>query len=189
MSQKSSHYIDNAKFYAEMAAHVKACKIAKKKNLKKPQIPRYVGECFIKIATNLSSKPNFASYTYREEMVGDAIENCVMYCENFDPEKSKNPFAYFTQIVYFAFLRRLEKEKKQLYVKYKSTEQVGLLEEFSSSMTNDGSDNDPRTQREDMYENLSEFIETYESKMKAKKLRKPKNLLSIIEGTDEPGIV
>jgi hypothetical protein len=70
----------------------------------------------------LSQKPNFANYPFKEEMIGDGIENCLMYAHNFNPRKSKNPFSYFTQIIYFAFLRRIEKEKKQAYVKLKMTE-------------------------------------------------------------------
>jgi len=82
------------------------------------------------IATNVSMKPNFISYTFRDEMIGDAIENCCQYFDNFDPKRSKNPFAYFTQITWYAFLRRIHKEKKQLYAKYKAHEQIGVLGEL-----------------------------------------------------------
>ena len=95
---------------------------AQEKNEPRPLIPDYVGECFMKIAQRLSFRPNFINYAFREEMISDGIENCVMYASNFDHEKSSNPFAYFTQITYYAFLRRIEKEKKQAYVKYKLTE-------------------------------------------------------------------
>ena len=84
-----------------------------------PIVSDYMGECFYKIATHLSYRPNFINYTYREEMVGDGIENCIRYAKNFNPEKSKNPFAYFTQIIYYAFLRRIAKEKKQTTIKEK----------------------------------------------------------------------
>ena len=90
-----------------------------------PPIPEYIGECFYKIATHLSYRPNFINYTYREEMIGDGIENCVQYIHNFDPNKSNNPFAYFTQIIYYAFLRRIQKEKKQLEIKTKIIERTG----------------------------------------------------------------
>ena len=88
----------------------------------KPQVTEYIGECFCLIAERLSTRPNFINYPYRDEMIGDAIENCLMYAANFDPEKSKNPFAYFTQITYFAFLRRIKKEKDQDKIKYKLME-------------------------------------------------------------------
>ena len=78
----------------------------------KPPVTNYIGECFLKIANGLSYRPNFINYTYRSEMVSDGIENCLQYIHNFDPEKSKNPFAYFTQIIYYAFLRRIQKEKE-----------------------------------------------------------------------------
>ena len=94
----------------------------------KPPIPNYLGECFLKIATHLSYKPNFVNYMFREDMISDGIENCVQYIHNFDPEKSKNPFAYFTQIIHYAFLRRIGKEKKQLEIKTKIIEKTGFDE-------------------------------------------------------------
>ena len=94
----------------------------------KPKIPNYLGECFLKIATHLSYKPNFVNYMFRDDMISDGIENCVQYIHNFDPEKSKNPFAYFTQIIHYAFLRRIQKEKKQLEIKTKIIERTGFDE-------------------------------------------------------------
>ena len=118
----SEHYVKNADFLSALIDHKKACDVAKESGSTQPRIPNYIGECFLKIAEHLSYRPNFMNYPYREEMVGDGIENCLMYAHNFDPEKSKNPFSYFTQIIYFAFLRRIEKEKKQSYIKYKIME-------------------------------------------------------------------
>jgi len=94
----------------------------------KPKIPNYLGECFLKIATHLSYKPNFVNYMFRDDMISDGIENCVQYIHNFDPEKSNNPFAYFTQIIHYAFLRRIQKEKKQLEIKTKIIERTGFDE-------------------------------------------------------------
>ena len=94
----------------------------------KPPIPNYLGDCFLKIATHLSYKPNFVNYMFREDMISDGIENCVQYIHNFDPEKSSNPFAYFTQIIHYAFLRRIQKEKKQLEIKNKIIERSGFDE-------------------------------------------------------------
>ena len=94
----------------------------------KPPITNYLGECFLKIATHLSYKPNFVNYMFRDDMISDGIENCVQYIHNFDPEKSKNPFAYFTQIIHYAFLRRIRKEKKQLEIKTKIIEKTGFDE-------------------------------------------------------------
>jgi hypothetical protein len=136
--KKTKHYVNNADFLAALIEYKKQCDEAKKKNKPEPAIPNYIGECFLKIADHLSRKPNFISYSFRDEMIADGIENCLMYFRNFDPDKSKNPFAYFTQIIYYAFLRRIMKEKKQLYVKYKATEQIGILDEFEMLEDSDG---------------------------------------------------
>jgi len=162
-----NHYINNKDFLKEMTKYRTAIRKAKRLGQPKPQIPRYVAECFMKIAENLSHKPNFLSYTFRDEMVADAIENCVMYVDNFDPAKSSNPFAYFTQIVYYAFLRRIQKEKKQLYVKYKSTETAGILDEYELNENEDGT-----FRQFELYENISEFISNYENARKIKKAKK-----------------
>ena len=153
------NYINNPDFLKALVDF----KERKRLNPNEP-IPNYIGECFMKIAEGLSHKPNFINYTYRDEMIGDGIENCLMYFENFNPEKSNNPFAYFTQIIYFAFLRRIAKEKKQTYVKYKATEQFGILDEFELMENEDGT-----TRQFEMYDNLSEFIDNFETTQKAKK--------------------
>lgn len=164
---KKIHYIDNKQFLKEMIAYRKAVRKAKREHAEKPQLPEYVGKCFMMIAENLSHKPNFLSYTFRDEMISDAIENCVMYADNFNPNKSKNPFAYFTQIVYYAFLRRIQREKKHLYVKYKSTEYIGVLDEYDQLDDGNG-----QTRQFEMYENIAQFIENFENSKKKKKERK-----------------
>jgi len=171
-----TNYIDNKKFLKEMVTYRRAVRKAKREGLPKPRIPEYVGECFMKIAENLSHKPNFLSYTFREEMISDAIENCVMYADNFNPAKSKNPFAYFTQIVYYAFLRRIQREKKQLYVKYKSTEIHGVLDEFDQLDDGDGNN-----RQFEMYENISEFIQNFEDAKARKKAKQKLNLDKFID--------
>lgn len=120
----SNNYIDNEKFFDEMKKWKAELKSANDSGEDKPPIPEYIGECFWKIAEHLSFKSNFANYPFREDMIGDAVENCLMYAHNFDPEKSKNPFSYFTQITYYAFIRRIEKEKKQNFVKYKMLQKL-----------------------------------------------------------------
>ena len=109
-----------------MVVYRNKCAIAKEKGIDPPLISNYLGDCFLKIATHLSYKPNFVNYMFREDMIGDGIENCVQYIHNFNPEKSKNPFAYFTQIIYYSFLRRIQKEKKQLEIKTKIIERTGF---------------------------------------------------------------
>jgi len=176
---KIKHYINNEDFLKALVDYKTKCEDAKAQGKGKPTIPNYIGECFIKIAEGLSHKPNFINYTYRDEMMADGIENCLMYFENFDPSKSKNPFAYFTQVIYYAFLRRIQKEKKQLYVKYKATEQMGILDEFEMMESEDGT-----TRQFELYDNIAEFIETYEDAKQAKKdaktAKKPKGLENFI---------
>ena len=120
--KKLKHYVDNERFNKEMIAWKKTIREAEDCDDKKPPVTDYIGECFLKIAEHLSYRPNFMNYPYREDMVGDGIENCLLYAHNFDPAKSNNPFSYFTQIIYYAFLRRIEKEKKQAFIKYKALE-------------------------------------------------------------------
>jgi hypothetical protein len=163
-TRKPKEYVNNADFLKALTDYKEACILAKKNKQSAPPIPNYIGQCWMKIAEGLSHKPNFINYTYRDEMISDGIENCLMYFNNFDPAKSKNPFAYFTQIIYYAFLRRISKEKKQLYVKYKATEQMGILDEHELLEFEDGS-----TKQFELYENISEFIENYEDAKKTKK--------------------
>jgi hypothetical protein len=170
--KKPKQYVNNADFLQALIDYKEGCKLAKKNKTEPPPIPNYIGECFMKIAEGLSHKPNFINYTYRDEMMSDGIENCLMYFDNFDPTKSKNPFAYFTQIIYYAFLRRIQKEKKQTYVKYKATEQMGILDEFEMLELEDGT-----SMQFQMYDNIAEFIETYETAKENKKVaKKPKGI-------------
>lgn len=172
MATKQKHYINNADFLQALIDYKQKRKENEERKVEPPPIPNYIGECFMKIAEGLSHKPNFINYTYRDEMMSDGIENCLMYFSNFDPTKSKNPFAYFTQIIYYAFLRRIQKEKKQTYVKYKATEQMGILDEMELMEFDDGT-----TRQFELYDNIAEFIETYEESKEAKKaVKKPKGI-------------
>ena len=126
--KKSEHYVNNKELLQALIVYREKVAYAKENDLPKPRITNYLGECFLKIATHLSYKPNFVNYMFRDDMISDGIENCVQYIHNFDPEKSKNPFAYFTQIIHYAFLRRIQKEKKQLDIKTKIIERTGFDE-------------------------------------------------------------
>ena len=126
--KKTEHYVDNKVFNEEMKKYRKKVLSARNRNRKDPPINDYIGECFLKIANHLSYRPNFINYTYKEDMISDGIENCLTYVANFDPEKSINPFAYFTQIIYYAFIRRIQKEKKQTTIKQKLILKSGLDE-------------------------------------------------------------
>lgn len=115
----SNHYVNNQQFLEEMMKYRNLILELKTPEEERPRVPEYIGICLFKIATHLARKPNFANYTFKEDMISDGVENCLLYIDNFNPEKSNNPFAYFTQIIYYAFLRRIQKEKKHLYIKYK----------------------------------------------------------------------
>jgi DNA-directed RNA polymerase specialized sigma subunit len=114
---KKEHYVNNKEFLAAMVEYTKNVNKAKRKKEPKPPVTDYIGSCFLKIANHLSYRPNFINYTFRDDMISDGIENCLQYLDNFNPKKSNNPFAYFTQIIYYAFIRRIQKEKKQVTIK------------------------------------------------------------------------
>jgi hypothetical protein len=131
--KRSEHYVNNKEFLAALIKYREQLILAEQRGESKPQIPRYIGECFLKIANHLSFKPNFVNYMFKEDMISDGIENCVQYIHNFNPEKSQNPFAYFTQIIHYAFLRRIQKEKKQLEIKNKILERTGFDQVFEDN--------------------------------------------------------
>ena len=174
MARKKQHYVDNEKFLGVMSDYREEHLQAKDNDTELPIIPDYAGECFLKIAERLSHRPNFINYAFREEMVSDGIENCVMYASNFNPEKSKNPFAYFTQIIYFAFLRGIEKEKKQLYIKYKTMDEFSMLEDHSDMGDMDAGEkasitSGASTMTVDKRKTIYDFIHAFEEKKRKKK--------------------
>jgi DNA-directed RNA polymerase specialized sigma subunit len=122
----SSHYVDNKKFLQALIEYRQSVDEAAARGEEPPVVSRYIGECFIKIATHLSYKSNFINYTFKDDMISDGIENCLTAVVKFDPSKSSNPFAYYTQIIYFAFIRRIQKEKKQQATKYKLIENMDI---------------------------------------------------------------
>ena len=136
--KRAEHYVKNKDFLAALIEYRENCEIASIRGLEKPKISNYIGECFLKIATHLSFKPNFVNYMFKEDMISDGIENCIQYIYNFDPAKSQNPFAYFTQIIHYAFLRRIQKEKRQLEIKNKILEKTGFDEVFADDGGVDG---------------------------------------------------
>ncbi len=138
-AKKNPHYVNNKDFHDALIAYKKKVDLAKEKGLPRPKIPNYLGDCFLKIATHLSYRPNFVNYMFREDMISDGVENCVQYINNFDVERS-NPFAYFTQIVYYAFLRRIQKEKKQIEIKEKIIEKSGFDQVFTADENFSSSD-------------------------------------------------
>ena len=130
------NYVNNPEFLQAIVDYKKLCVDAEDSGDDKPQIPNYLGECIYQISTRLASKPNFSGYSYKDDMISDGLENAIQALGNFDPDKSSNPFAYFTQIIWYAFLRRIDKEKKQLYIKHKVTENSVT----SGTVVEDGND-------------------------------------------------
>ena len=155
---KTEYYVNNKEFLEALVAYKVRVNAAKESGADRPIVPNYIGECFLKIATHLSYKPNFVNYMFREDMICDGIENCLQYIDNFDPEKSKNPFAYFTQIIYYAFLRRIQKEKKQLEIKQRVLEKSGY-DEVMHTDSYDGSMSGMNASYSDMG-SIKENIET-----------------------------
>lgn len=136
--QKNAHYVNNRDFYQALVDYKVLCKQAEEEGLARPIVPRYLGDCFLKIATHLSYRPNFCNYQFRDDMISDAVENQLTYIHNFDPDYvspktggKMNPFAYFTQICYYAFIRRIGREKKQMEMKEKLLERCMFDEVFT----------------------------------------------------------
>ena len=166
---KKVHYVDNKKFFEEIVTYREKLQAARAEGLEEPRIPNYIGECIWKIAEKLSTKPCFMGYSYREEMVSDGIENCILYFKDYDPSIGQNPFAYFTQIIYYAFLRRIGKEEKNRYAMYKSF-QENIIN--STDINHLVDDNDNNILSVQMYDNINDFMARFEKKEEAKKLKR-----------------
>ena len=174
----AENYVDNKKLFRVLVDYKKQC--AERPD-NPPPIPEYIGECLLMIATRLSSKQNFASYTFRDEMISDAIENCILYMHNFNPEKSQNPFAYFTQVTHYAFIRRIEREKKYVYTKYKYA--MHKAQQKEDHVGSEGETHQIKDAAWTSYENIHEFIRGYENK-----LVKPKPIRAV-EDEEESDVV
>ena len=175
---KKEHYVNNKEFLAAMVEYTKNVNKAKRNKQPKPPVTDYIGSCFLKIANHLSYRPNFINYTFRDDMISDGIENCLQYLDNFNPRKSNNPFAYFTQIIYYAFIRRIQKEKKQVTIKNKlitesnyddMTLQPGDDKEFKNQFTEFLKKNMPVEEQQKIADDLA----------KKKKKRKKKTKSSL----------
>ncbi len=164
------NYVNNRDFLSAMVDYKQSVIESETNDSKPPQVSRYIGECISQIARRLASKPNFSGYLFKEEMIGDGIENCLQYINNFNPEKYNNPFAYFTQIIWCAFLRRIEKEKKYLYTKYKAIDHAkvfGLVNtvntgRYTATEAYDAKSSEGAEQYKD------DFIEAFEANRKRK---------------------
>lgn len=162
----SKNYVNNAEFLKAIIDYKALCVQAESEGKSRPQIPNYIGDCILQISRRLSSKPNFAGYSYKDEMISDGLENAIQALDNFDPTKSSNPFAYFTQIIWFAFLRRIDKEKKQLYIKHKVIENSIMTDSVIEYDDNDPND---MTNQDFANEYMNDFVKTYEKKIDEKR--------------------
>ena len=174
------HYVDNAVFLEAMIEYKKQYYTSKDNDEELPIISEYLGSVFLKIAQRLSFRPNFINYAFKNDMISDGIENCLHYIHNFDPEKSKNPFAYFTQIIYYAFIMRIQKEKKQLYIKYKSMQNYEISPEYVAYMNYDedykvSSD----FKNSDFRVTVDEFVDNFEKSRKKKVIKKTESNLEL----------
>lgn len=179
--KKKRNYVNNAEFLEAMIKYKKAVREAEDSGEEPPRIPNYIGECLYQIANRLAYKPNFINYTYRDDMIADGLENAIMCVNNFDPEKSNNPFAYFTQVIWFAFIRRIHKEKKQTYIRHKVLENSVLTDAIVER--GDHSDAGSAAFVDLNNDYMNDFVEKYEATMATKKktAKKKKGLENFYE--------
>lgn len=166
---KKVHYVNNQKFFEEIVDYRTKLQAARDAGKEDPRIPNYIGECIWKIAERLSTKPCFVNYSYRDEMVSDGIENCILYFKDYDPVKGQNPFAYFTQVIYYAFLRRISKEEKNRYTMYKHF-QESVLSQNDIGVFVDENENHLLPSK--LYDNINDFMSKFEKKEEAKKIKR-----------------
>lgn len=171
MRATTEHYVDNQELLRVLVEYRQQCRAADKRDEERPRIPEYLGECFLKMATGLSTKANFINYTYRDDMIADAVENCLVYMHNFDPRKSKNPFAYFTSIIYYAFIRRIQRERKHVYVRYKLIEHAVERGDTRNSKDADGHYHVDGSLLS--FDNVQDFIQRYDQYRSRRQQRKP----------------
>lgn len=156
------HYVNNKALYEEMKAYKAARVAAEAAGKPKPRVPNYVGVCLMQICTRLSHRPNFINYSYREDMIADGIENCIAAVDNFDSDKYENPFAFFTMIAWNAFIRRIDKEKKQAYIKHKNFENSGIMDELYDQQYMEGGSHSIQTKHNDYSDDI---IRNFEAKL------------------------
>jgi hypothetical protein len=184
--KKSIHYVNNAEFSQAVVDYCKGLKEAKENDASLPLVPDYIAQCFLKIAEGLSHKSNFIRYTYREEMVMDAVENCLKAIDNYNVDVATrtgkpNAFAYFTQISWYAFLRRIEKEKKQQDLKFKYLSQSGIEQYVYGDVNDIAATNVMNTfldQLKDRMDKIKEKDTKFKSYAKEQKIRKRRSFKS-----------
>ena len=171
-------YVNNKELYEAFLVYKEKCDEAENSGLPRPMIPDVIGKAYLLIATKIATRANFSGYTYKEEMIGDAIENCVKATYNFDPSKGKNPFGYFTRISWFAFLRRIESEKKETYIKYKTYVKAAVFDELFTA----GDNSNYQSNGMDLSnEKMIPILEKFDKKPTKKKEAEPKGVEKFVE--------
>src|SRR5665213_1712584 len=128
------NYINNKDFFNALIKYKVECTASIAKNGETRPSTRtynYIGECFLQIATRIVNRPNFFNYSWKSEMISDGIKDCVERMENFDPKKSENPFAYFSQLCWNASIRRIKTENKQRDIKIALLKNATVMNEFT----------------------------------------------------------
>ena len=166
--RKTRNYVNNKDLLDALIQYKKDCREAEDAGDPRPRVPDYIGTCIYQIATRLATKPNFSGYSYKEDMISDGIENCLLYIMNFNEEKSQNPFAYFTQIIWYAFLRRIQKEKKQMYIRFKSSQEM-----IAAGETYTGENLSVHLSTAADY--MNDFVQDFEDKLAKDKEKKKSN--------------
>lgn len=167
---KKNQYVDNKKLYDALVEWLKDRKACQKAKLNNPPLPDYVGECILLMAKRLAQKGNFVNYTFKDDMIGDAMESCLRYLHNFNPAKSTNAFAYVTQILHNAFVRRIQRERRNSY-----TKAMLISHGMHSYDVQDGDDTEyTNTYVDFLQENVTDVIEKFESAKQRKKARQQK---------------
>lgn len=164
MTKKSTkNYVNKDDLLSALIQYKKQCKESEDSGEALPRVPDYIGMCIYQISNRIASRPNFSGYSFKEDMIQDGIENCLLYIRNFDAEKSSNPFGYFSRIIWYAFLRKIQKEKKQMYVRFKSSQELISMGETYEG----GSEIQLHLNTSPDY--MNDFIEDYEKKLSKNK--------------------
>ena len=172
LAKPKRHYVNNKDFYEAIIIYKQ--KLSENSNTK---VSDYIGQCILAICNKLSTKPNFIGYSFRDEMIADGIENCIASVNGFDPAKSSNPFAYFTQIAWNAFIRRITKEKKQQYIKHKNMVNNMLVSELDEDEYNH-----VMGKKSEYNDITNEIIDTFEKRLtKTKKSSNIKGVEKFVE--------
>ena len=173
---KKVNYVDNQKFYQEIVEYHRLCAEAKLNGKPEPRLSNYIGICIKSIAERLATKPQFINYSFREEMISDGIENSFLYFKDYDPNRGNNPFAYFTQVIYYAFVRRINKEEKNRYTMYKHF-QESIIHQYDIGLLVDDSENNLLPKK--LYDNINDFMGRFEEKELKKKMKRKEPKLDL----------